>query len=165
MKFQTSSHLQQATLSFIASNLTTSNEIMELKNAFVLLDENGDGHLTVTELKNGFSTLSLSSAIDIDKILDNCDVDFNGILDYNEFITATIDWGKHLSHGLLESAFKAFDKDKSGTISLHEIRDFLGAGDDALTSLWKKTLDEADSNGDGVIDLDEFKALMLKTIG
>ena len=84
--FNTSSKLQQATLSYIASNLTSNQEISELKNAFVILDSNGDGHLSVSELKNGYSTITLSSAIDVQQILSKCDMDLNGTIDYNEFI-------------------------------------------------------------------------------
>ena len=162
--FNTSSKLQQATLSYIASNLTSNQEISELKNAFVILDSNGDGHLSVSELKNGYSTITLSSAIDVQQILSKCDMDLNGTIDYNEFITATIDWSKHLSDDLLEAAFRAYDKDNSGTISYLEIKEFLGAEKDDPSEAWKAVLSNADTNGDGLIDFSEFKTLMISNI-
>ncbi|OMJ68268.1 hypothetical protein SteCoe_34334 [Stentor coeruleus] len=162
--FRATSRLQQATLQYIASNLTASQQIEELRKAFVSLDKNGDGHLSANELRLGYETISLSSSIKIDEILKNCDSDLNGLIDYNEFITATINWQKDLSHELLENAFKAYDKDKNGTISVNEIKMFLGGDGTELDSVWAKILSDADINGDGVIDLEEFKIIMLSHI-
>lgn len=163
-KFTTASKLQQATLSFIASNLMTSQEISELKNAFVILDSNGDGHLSASELRDGYSTITMSSAVDVSEILKKCDMDLNGTIDYNEFITATVDWANILTDEILLAAFRAYDKDKSGTISVAEIKEFLGAGEETLDSTWGKILNSVDTNGDGVIDFTEFKSLMLANL-
>ena len=160
-EFSTNSRLQQATLGYIASNLITSQEISELKNAFVVLDMNGDGHLSLTEISMGYANISLSSSVDFQRILERCDIDQNGMIDYNEFITATLDWNKKLTNDLLESVFKAYDKDKSGTISLDEIKEFLGEDKTNLHPCWDNILRAADSNGDGVIDLDEFKRIII----
>ena len=42
--------------------------------------------------------------------MESMDLDGNGTVDYNEFITATINKTKILSKKNLEAAFKAFDK-------------------------------------------------------
>lgn len=42
--------------------------------------------------------------------MESLDLDKNGTIDYNEFITATINKTKILSKQNLEAAFKAFDK-------------------------------------------------------
>jgi calcium-dependent protein kinase len=162
--FRSTSRLQQATLQYIASNLTASQQIEELRKAFVKIDKNGDGHLSPLELKLGYQNITLSSAIGLADILKNCDSDLNGMIDYNEFITATINWQKQLSQQILESAFKAYDRDKNGTISVNEIKMFLGADDGELDQVWMKILSDADTNGDGVIDLEEFKNIMLSEI-
>ena len=158
--FKTTSKLQQATLSYIASNLTTCQEINELKKAFVILDENGDGRLSISELKNGFENLRISCAVDIDRIVRQCDMDNNGMIDYSEFITATLDWGKHLTQDMLEMAFKAYDTELTGSIGVDEIKSFMG-GDSLYNDVWDQMLIDADINGDGKIDLMEFKNLML----
>ena len=62
---------------------------------------------------------------------------------------------------MLESVFKAYDKDKSGTISLDEIKEFLGEDKTNLHPCWDNILRAADSNGYGVIDLDEFKRIII----
>ena len=162
--FRTSSKLQQATLAFIASSLASSHEIEELRNAFTVLDINGDGQINEDELRVGFSTLSLSASSNVEEILTRCDMDGNGMIDYNEFITATLDWQKHLSNETLQAAFKAYDTDDSGSISILEIKEFLGCAGPEIDSEWKKIFDDADANGDGCIDLEEFKAMMLLKI-
>lgn len=160
--FRANTILQQATLSFIASNMLTGQEIKELREAFIVLDTDGDGHLTREELKRGFSNITISSSAKLEDILSSCDIDMNGMIDYSEFITATIDWQKHLSQDMLEKAFNVFDIDKSGSISIREIKQFLGVEDEDEDDMWCVILKEADLNGDGEIDMDEFKELMLK---
>jgi Ca2+-binding EF-hand superfamily protein len=42
--------------------------------------------------------------------MESCDLDGNGIIDYNEFLAATMNRNKVLSKNNLEAAFAAFDK-------------------------------------------------------
>lgn len=159
--FRSKSRLQQATLQYIASNLMASQQIEDLRKAFIRIDKNGDGHLSPNELRCGYENIALSSQISLEEILKNCDSDLNGMIDYNEFITATINWHKQLSQKTLENAFRAYDRDKNGTISVEEIKLFLGGDESEMDAMWVKILKDADINGDGVIDLDEFKKIML----
>lgn len=76
-----------------------------------------------------------------------------------------MDKSKLITDKKLESAFKLFDKDGDGLISLLEIKDILGRdspniGDD----IWNKIIKEVDLNGDGEISLDEFKKMMEKIV-
>jgi calcium-dependent protein kinase len=160
--FHTSSKFQQSTLSFIASHLTKSDEIKELENAFMILDSNGDGRLSIHELRNGFSNISLSTVVDINEIIKKCDLDINGMINYSEFITATMDWGKVLTQERLDIVFKVVDSDMSGTIGLEDIKKFLGSNE--KEEVYEKILKDADDNGDGVIDYEEFKKIMMEIV-
>jgi calcium-dependent protein kinase len=137
--FRANTRLQQATFSYIASSMTSNNEIDELRKAFIILDTDGDGHLSELELKRGFSNISLSASVKLEDILKSCDSDMNGQIDYSEFITAAIDWQKHLSKEILENTFKAYDRDNSGSISITEIREFLGSDSDEMELLIYKS--------------------------
>ena len=159
-QFRATTRLQQATLSFIATNMFSGQEIKELREAFIVLDTDGDGHLTQAELQRGFSTISISASAKLEDILSSCDIDMNGMIDYSEFLTAALDWQKHLSEEILENAFRAYDTDKSGAISIREIKQFLGVKEDEPDDIWNEILREADENGDGEIDMEEFKTLM-----
>ena len=60
----------------------------------------------------------------------------------------------------LQIAFNLFDKDKSGTISINEIKGILGGED--RDSQFEDIIKEVDMNGDGEIDINEFTMMMAK---
>jgi calcium-dependent protein kinase len=162
--FRASRKLQQAILEFIASQLISAKEIQYLREAFITLDTNGDGKLSIEELRQGYKHARIDLT-DVERIMEICDSDGNGFIDYSEFLTATINWKKELSHDRLEAVFKMFDTDGSGKIGLEEIKALFGQdarGIDDQT--WDEVMKEADLNGDGEIDLHEFKKLMLKKV-
>ena len=97
-------------------------------------------------------------------MINSIDLDGNGVIDYHEFLTCTINKEKILRNENLELCFKAFDLDNSGSISLDEIGAIFKVDDKNAESLeaFKKILKEADENGDGEISFQEFKNLMKK---
>ena len=56
------------------------------------------------------------------------DVDNSGEIDFSEFVTATCDRDILLSEAKLKQAFRYYDKDDGGSISLEELKDVLGVG-------------------------------------
>lgn len=68
----------------------------------------------------------------------------------------------HLMDGSLERAFRQFDLDSSGTLDRGELQEaFRAAGRPISDEQLAKSIKMLDKNGDGVIDLDEFKAIAL----
>ena len=60
-----------------------------------------------------------------------------------------------------ERAFNAFDKDKSGQINAAELKEIIGGGlSEEDESIWASMIKEADMNGNGQIDADEFMKMM-----
>ncbi|CAG9324500.1 unnamed protein product [Blepharisma stoltei] len=161
--FNTQSKLQRATMTFIASQLVSNDEIAHLRDTFQSLDENGDGKLSTSELKNGFSKLPGHINIDVNEMMNQLDADGNGFIDYTEFLTAAINWSKTLNKERLLAAFKHFDKDGSGKISLEELREALGGNEDS-DHVFLAMLADADKNGDGEIDLEEFTQVMISKV-
>lgn len=160
--FRATRKLQQATLEFIVSQLLSVKETKELREVFIALDTNGDGKLSVEELKLGYKHASVD-LVDIDKIIERCDGNGDGFIDYTEFLTATINWKKELTHERVEAVFKMFDKDNSGTIGVQEIKELFGNDARNITEdIWSEVLKEADFDGNGEIDLNEFKAILMK---
>ena len=93
----------------------------------------------------------------IGEIFSKLDLDGSGTISYNEFLTSIIDSRKILTEDRLEKAFKMFDRDENGLLSVDEIKSFFG-GDEKT---WKKVLKEVDKNGDGEVDFEEFKTMMI----
>jgi calcium-dependent protein kinase len=164
-KFHHENKLQQATLSYIVNQLITKEEKNQLLAQFQSWDKNGDGVLSRDEIFEGYKALfgELKAKEDIDEIMESMDLDGNGTVDYNEFITATINKSKILSKQNLEATFKAFDKDGSGKISVDEIMGIFNQNTSVEEKKkFEKMINDFDANGDGEISLEEFKTLMSK---
>jgi len=93
--------------------------------------------------------------------MQSVDTDRSGTIDYNEFLSATIDKEKLISKTNLEFAFKSFDRDGSGKISLNEIKAIFNNTAIKDDSVFEKLISDGDKNNDGEISLEEFKVLML----
>ena len=114
-------------LAFIASQLTSEEEKKDLDKTFKAMDLDGDGTLSKEEVLLGFEK-HLGRALSpsqVDEMFARIDLDGNGSIDYTEFIMATINEQKLLTKERLAMAFKTFDTDNSGSLSLSEIRAML----------------------------------------
>ena len=60
----------------------------------------------------------------------------------------------------MKAAFEYYDKDKSGAISVDEIKDVLGVGKNISKAVWDQVVLEVDENGDGEVSFEEFKIMM-----
>ena len=65
------------------------NDIKELKNIFQAMDENGDGSLTLEELKHGLK--DMKNGQEILDLMAAADTDNSGTINYTEFLAATMD--------------------------------------------------------------------------
>eukprot|EP00919_Chromeraceae_sp_WS-2016_P039003 GHVR01093141.1.p1 GENE.GHVR01093141.1~~GHVR01093141.1.p1 ORF type:complete len:523 (+),score=141.90 GHVR01093141.1:84-1652(+) len=163
--FQKSQAVQQAALTFIASQMTSKEEREMLTRAFQELDVNGDGMLSKDEIITGWKKLFGESELseqDLMEIFESADSDKSGSIDYTEFLVATLDRKSMCSQEKLEAAFKTFDTDNSGKISQKELAQVFGVGDKLDSDLWNEIVREVDKNGDGEVDLNEFKEMMIK---
>lgn len=160
----TSVQLKRTTLSLIASRIP-EDQIQNLRNAFTIIDVNGDGQLTIEELKLGLTkipgiNLNLD---DLGKAMTMIDTNQNGLIDYTEFIAACLHSYNYLKESHLRSAFSYFDKDGSGTISREELRQCLQSDDFTLKDEEvDNLLNGVDANDDGEVDYDEFMEMMTK---
>ena len=75
--------------------------------------------------------------------MENADIDKSGYLDYTEFLIGSSNKATLLSNLNLESAFKAFDIDGSGTITTSEVKTMLGE-DHLKEDLWQELINEVD---------------------
>lgn len=165
--FRQQNNFKKAALHIIAQQMPDS-EVANLKNMFMTIDDNGDGRLTVAEIMQGIgkSGIDVSAlGFDLQDVLANIDTNNSGVIDYTEFIAATLEKKKYLREDRLWSAFRVFDADGSGNISKAELNKILngGAGIDAEASkILDQLIKDCDTDGDGEISFEEFVKMMSK---
>lgn len=116
-------NFKRTTLTLIASRIP-EDQIKALREAFGKFDKNGDGRLTIAELKEGVKLVKGGVGLsddDLEKAMSVLDSNKNGYIDYTEFIAACLQSYNYLNENHLKTAFSYFDKDSSGTISLEEL--------------------------------------------
>jgi len=166
--FAAMNKLKKASLNVIASQLNDI-AIKELKELFIAMDDNNDGTLSVGELKEGLKRAGVAIPPDLADMMDSIDTDGSGVLDYSEFVAATLDKRKYIQEDMCWRAFKTFDVDGGGTIDKEELLKLLGfdsLADQMQVKLTEAEVDaimnEVDLNRDGKIDFEEFMAMMRK---
>ena len=80
----------------------------------------------------------------------------------SEFLASTIQQKEAFKEEKLADAFKAFDKDGSGKISVTEINQVLGLKDEEEQKRIEEIVKKYDINHDGEIDMEEFVSMMSK---
>mmetsp|Transcript_14326 Transcript_14326/g.29695 ORF Transcript_14326/g.29695 Transcript_14326/m.29695 type:complete len:504 (+) Transcript_14326:83-1594(+) len=165
--FRGQNKLKKAALQIIANQLN-DDQIKALRETFMSLDSNGDGLLTVHEMGEGLKKAGLKEIPpDMQQIMKDIDSDGSGSIDYTEFLAATLDKKHHIQEDVVWAAFRIFDKNGDGQISQEELQEVLGNDEvkDAVEGgaiAIKELLAEVDTSGDGLIDFDEFMAMMKK---
>ena len=159
--FKINSKFQQMVLAFIVHNIPNNNESKDILKIFRMFNTNDDGKLSKKELFNGlikyFNEKEIKKEIDdIFLLLDGAN---RGVIEYEEFLRATLDQNILLSDENLVYAFNFFDKENFGTISVEKIKKFF-VDDNVSEKVFRSIFNEIDSNEDGEIDFEEFKNMM-----
>merc|ERR1719375_927852 len=146
----------------------TEEQIAEFKEAFSLFDIDGDGTITTKELGTVMRSLGQNpSEAELQDMINEVDEDKNGTIDFQEFLVMMSKKMKDTdAEEEIKEAFKVFDKDGNGFISAAELRH-------VMTNLGEKLTDEevdemireADVDGDGQINYDEFVKMMMAKWG
>merc|ERR1712176_1050598 len=161
--FRSQNKLKKAALHIIANQLN-EDQIKALRDIFMQLDGNGDGKLTVNEMKEGIQKAGLKEIPqDLQQIMEDVDSDGSGVIDYTEFLAATLDKRVYMKEDVCWSAFRVFDRNGDGKISPEELKNVLGDSsveDVVGVDTIKQLLQEVDGNGDGMIDFQEFMQMM-----
>lgn len=141
-------NFKRTTLTLIASRIP-EDQIKALRDAFSKFDTDGDGKLTLEELKAGVHQIKGCQLTedDVEQAMNVLDSNKNGYIDYTEFIAACLQSYNYLKENHLKTAFTYFDKDGSGSISLDELKQCLQNEDFTLPEeTISKLLQEVDIN-------------------
>ncbi|EJU02668.1 EF-hand [Dacryopinax primogenitus] len=141
----------------------TDEQKQEIKEAFELFDTDKDGAVDYHELKVAMRALGFDmKKAEVLKILRDNDSDASGAMRYEDFVRVMTE--RILARDPLDEirrAFKLFDDDGTGKISLRNLRRVakeLGENldDDELQAM----IEEFDLDQDGEINEQEFLAIM-----
>lgn len=146
---------------FIEDTNFSIEEIDRLRKRFMKLDKDGSGQINKQEFLSipGISSNPLAT-----RLMDVFDKDGDGSIDFEEFITGLSAFsGKSDNLNKLRFAFNIYDIDRDGYIGNGELfivmKMMVGKNlkDEELQQIVDKTLMEADLDGDGKLNFEEFK--------
>ncbi|KAF5728820.1 calcium-dependent protein kinase 24 [Tripterygium wilfordii] len=161
-QFSLMNKFKKKVISLVADNLP-NEQITGIKQMFNMMDIDKNGDLTFEELKDGLQRIGEHVADhDVRLLMDAADLDGNGKLNCDEFVTLSVHLKRYGSDEHLSQAFSHFDKNENGFIELEELREALL--DDDLGPNNEQVIHEiiidADLDKDGRISYDEFRAMM-----
>ncbi|KAK1346367.1 hypothetical protein QTO34_000221 [Cnephaeus nilssonii] len=154
----------------VSAKLELSKEqIQEIRQAFDLFDTDATGTIDVKEIKArpvvmralGFEP----KKEEIAKMISEVDTEGTGKMNFNDFLTViTRKMCEKDSKEEILKAFKLFDDDETGTISFSNLkRVATELGENITDEELQEMIDEADRDGDGEVNEQEFLHIMKKT--
>ncbi|KAL6522582.1 hypothetical protein OROMI_031540 [Orobanche minor] len=140
--------------------------IEELKHVFNKFDSNNDGKISRKEYRaiilKIFGKGNLTK--EVKKIFEVADLDGDGFINFHEFVEVQKMGGEVKRDDLLR-AFQAFDKNNDDKITADEVCELLmKLGESCSLQDCEEMVRAVDNNGDGVIDMDEFTAMMTRAM-
>ncbi|CAD5119581.1 DgyrCDS8183 [Dimorphilus gyrociliatus] len=145
----------------------TSDEIHDLGIVFDTFDSNEDGYIGPYELRRALKVLGFKiSREKAQQLVHESSAKGIWAISFNEFLDLVIEKQGESRDVYQEicNGFKILDKEKKGRL---DIEDLITACQENNINLGKQDLkemiQEADLNGDGTVDKDEFVKIMLKT--
>ncbi|XP_028394760.1 calmodulin-beta-like [Dendronephthya gigantea] len=132
-----------------------------VQDAFDLFDKNGDGTISVKELREAMQQAGHNAAEEmVEKMLKSHDKDENGVLTIDEF-EKFLRKDNQENHAELKEAFELFDTNGNGYISKEElVQAMKRLGEDLSNEELESMIRNADINKDGQVSFEEFKRMM-----
>ena len=167
-KYKSNNMLKCAVIAYLVHHLTNTEECMEASKLFNKIDLNSDGKIEKHELIQGLQKFWGMSEDEVkekvDIIFANIDTDFNGFIEYEEFVRAAVNPSIFMSQNYLKFAFNYFDRDSSGDITFEEIKKRFSQNSnynsEKMDSELREIFDKIDINNDGSISFFEFCKMM-----
>ncbi|XP_007519937.1 centrin-1 [Erinaceus europaeus] len=141
----------------------TEEQKQEVREAFDLFDADGSGTIDVKELKVALRALGFEPRKEeMKRLAAEVDREGTGKISFNDFLAVmTQKMAEKDSKEEILKAFRLFDDDQTGSISFRNLKRVaceLGEGltDEELQEM----IDEADRDGDGLVDEEDFLRIM-----
>ncbi|KAL1827088.1 hypothetical protein ACET3Z_005500 [Daucus carota] len=161
-QFSLMNKFKKNVLGAVAATLP-DEQVQDIKEKFYAWDTDKNGDLTLEELKSGLINNGHDvSNIDVQSLMEAADLDGNGTLNIDEFVTIAVHVQRMSSEEHLKQAFNMFDKNQSGYIEFEELREILFEKHQEPNSdqVAHDIIFDADLDKDGRISYSEFAAMM-----
>ena len=143
----------------------SEDEILEIKEAFDIFDDDKSGSIDISELKAAMANLGLDSKnAQVSQMVNDLDADGSGSIDFEEFLNMlTAKVTKKETRADVEKVFRLFDEKKTGKIGLRNLREVaLEIGEQMTDEELLKMIERADSDGDGLVTSDDLYNILVK---
>ncbi|XP_036060196.1 centrin-1 [Onychomys torridus] len=144
----------------------TEDQKQEVREAFDLFDSDGSGTIDVKELKVAMRALGFEPRKEeMKKMISEVDKEATGKISFNDFLAVmTQKMAEKDTKEEILKAFRLFDDDETGKISFKNLKRVANELGESLTDEeLQEMIDEADRDGDGEVNEEEFLKIMKKT--
>ncbi|KAF7668495.1 hypothetical protein LDENG_00006900 [Lucifuga dentata] len=146
------------------ANKLTPEQITEYKGVFEMFDEEGNGDVKTQELERLMSLMGINpTKRELSQMAKDVDKDGKGVFNCDSFLGLMALFHERTKNqdAELRAAFKVFDKEAKGYIDWNTLKYVLmNAGEPLNETEAEQMMKEADKDGDGTIDYEEFVAMM-----
>ena len=149
----------------LASTLTEEQK-QEIREAFDLFDTDGSGAIDAKELKVAMRALGFDPKKDeVKKMIADVDTDGFGTIGFDDFMALmTAKMAERDPREEILKAFRLFDDDETGKITFKNLKRVAKElGEQISDAELQEMIDEADRDGDGEVDEEEFFRIMKKS--
>ncbi|KAI8336718.1 calmodulin [Chlamydoabsidia padenii] len=143
----------------------SEERLNEFRDAFDLFDRDRNGFIDTKELGAVMKSLHFNaSEAELKDMINEADADGNGTMDFAEFLSLMVKKRRDTDAVQeLREAFQVFDKDGNNYISSDELRQvMISVGERLSEQELDEMIREADVDGDGQINYEEFVKMMNK---
>lgn len=144
----------------------SKEQIQEIRQAFDLFDTEATGTIDVKEIKVVMRALGFEpKKEELEKMISEIDREETGKMNFSDFLTVvTHKMNEKDTKEEILKAFKLFDDDETGAISFDNLkRVAMELGENITDEELQEMIDEADRDGDGQVNEQEFLHIMKKT--
>lgn len=158
------SALKKAAMNILVK-MADNKDITKLKEAFIAMDLDGTGDIRADELKQalGHANIQINDH-ELDEIIDEVDYGGDRIINYTEFLSATISVKEILTQERLLAIFRQFDINGNGRITAQNIVDAIKKlGHTLKKKEVQEIMEKHDIKKTGYLTFEEF-SLVFQTI-
>eukprot|EP00929_Paragymnodinium_shiwhaense_P117941 TRINITY_DN8942_c0_g1_i2.p1 TRINITY_DN8942_c0_g1~~TRINITY_DN8942_c0_g1_i2.p1 ORF type:complete len:943 (+),score=231.11 TRINITY_DN8942_c0_g1_i2:117-2945(+) len=146
----------------VATQIESSQQ-KSVNDAFLALDQDGDGMLSREELREGLAKFAVNPN-HLDQVIDDLDIGKTGSVSYSEFLAGVINlrgMRPEEQDKLLWVAWQQFLPDEDGRVKTSSIQEALATRGMTVANLPEEFLDALSQQNSGYLEFDAFKKCLL----